>query len=119
MTFALAVPIRLNTPDLFYRIQAKGNDGAAIDITGATLQLVFRSPDPAVADIVEAAVVSTKVGQTDPLLGWIEFKDGTPGTKTNFEGDWTYWPRITIGADGPFPGSTVLRYCVAAEGDDT
>ena len=117
---ATAEPVRLDTPDLFYRAQIKDQDGDPVDLTSATLkQLVFRHPDfPTVPDEVEAAVISTKAGQTDPVNGWVEFKDGDPATKTTAVGQWRYWARATIGTDGPFP-SGILIYCVAAEGDDT
>ena len=116
---ATAEPVRLDTPDLFYRAQIKDQDGDPVDLTSATLkQLVFRHPDPTVADDVETAVISTKAGQTDPTLGWVEFKDGDPSTKAVALGQWRYWARATIGTDGPF-ASGVLGYCVAAEGDDT
>lgn len=119
--YATTVPVRLDTPDLFYRYQALQADGVTpVDLTGASaLELVFRHPTfPAVADRVEVAVVSTKAGQTDPTLGWLEFKDSDPATNSTAEGEWRYWARVTIGTDGPFPGVPLI-YPVAAEGDDT
>jgi hypothetical protein len=87
-----------------------------VDVSAATaMQIRFRGPDG--VEATETAVFSTKSTHTgDGTDGWIEFKD-TLAAYTDQEGEWRYWPRITI-TDGPFPG-TPLLYCVAAEGDDS
>jgi len=108
-TLATATPLRLDQPDTIFRCTITDDDGTVVDVSAATIAIVFRSPSG--VDVAETAALTS--GGTD---GIIEFADAL-AAYTNAVGTWKYWGRATMGTDGPFP-STTLSYRVKTEGDE-
>lgn len=112
MTFVTAQAIYTSQRDVQYNVVFRlgsAPDSPVRDLTGATVEIVFRDPNGVVvrrAGVIIGAATNGRAGYLD-----------APGDHNAVPGVNRYWGTYTLGATGPVP-STQLEYTVAAEGDE-